>query len=71
MILITIMFGGMAALYLPDGLIKRPSEKIWKFVTGLSMFYLMVLVYMVFLTRAETQTVLQGFFDESLGKPLP
>lgn len=59
-----IMFGGMAVLYLPDGLIKRPNEKIWKFVTGLSMFYLMILVYMVFLTHTETQTVLQNFFDQ-------
>lgn len=66
-----LMFGGMGALYLPDGLIKRPNEKIWKFITGLSMFYLMVLVYMAFLTKTETQVVLENFFDSSLGKQLP
>lgn len=65
------MFGGMAALYLPDGLIKRPNQKIWKFITGLSMFYLMVLVYIVFLSPEQTQNVLSNFFDKSLGKTLP
>lgn len=65
------MFGGMGALYLPDGLIKRPNQKIWKFITGVSMFYLMALVYMVFLTKSETQTVLENFFDQNLGKSLP
>lgn len=49
----------MAALYLPDGLIRRPSVYLWKSITGIGFFYLAVLIYFVYLVselpfRTET-----------------
>jgi hypothetical protein len=65
-----LMFIVLAIIYLPDGLIARPSQKLWKGVTGFSMFYLLILTYFVFLTPQQTQFVLSTVFDSSLGIPL-
>jgi phosphatidylserine synthase 2 len=58
-------------LYLPDGMITRPTQLLWKAVTGFSMVYLMVLIVFVFLSKEQTQWLLRTFFDSSLGVPLP
>lgn len=39
----------VACMFLPDGLIRRPSKFLWKGITGLSFFYLAVLIYFVYL----------------------
>lgn len=41
----------MACLYLPDGLIQRPFSFIWKGITGVSFFYLSILIYFAYLVR--------------------
>lgn len=38
-----------SCMYLPDGLIKRPTVFLWKTITGLSFFYLAVLIYFAYL----------------------
>jgi len=43
----------MSCMYLPDGLIKRPTVFLWKAITGLSLFYLAVLIYFAYLVIYE------------------
>ena len=61
----------LSMLYLPDGMIGRPSQLLWKGVTGFSIFYLVILLLVVFLEPEQTQWLLKTVFDSSLGVPLP
>jgi hypothetical protein len=70
LLIIMLMFVALAIIYLPDGIIIRPSQVLWKGVTGFSMFYLLVLTFFVLLSPEQTQLVLSKIFDSSLGKPL-
>jgi hypothetical protein len=36
-------------MYLPDGLILRPTVYLWKALTGISFFYLAILIYFSYL----------------------
>ncbi len=64
------MFAIAAILYLPDGLIRRPTQILWKAVTGFALLYSIILTFFVFMTPDQTQNILKTFIDSSLGVPL-
>lgn len=41
----------LSMLYLPDGLITRPSQLLWKGVTGFTFVYLIALIVFLFLDK--------------------
>jgi len=60
----------ICALHMRDGLFVRPHPVIWRIVSGISIFYLLFLVFILFQTASDVRLFL-SYIDPSLGKPLP
>lgn len=63
----------MACMYLPDGLIKGPSNYIWKGITGISFFYLAILIYFCYMVKCmiiqdkeNVMNTIHTYFDRGL-----
>jgi len=60
----------MCALQMRDGLFIRPHPVIWRLIMGLSILYILLLVFLLFQNVEDVRKWLT-YLDPSLGKPLP
>jgi len=58
------------SLQLNDSFFIRPHRAVWRVVKGISIVYLLFLVFLLFQTPDYTRQFFT-FFDSNLGKPLP
>ena len=59
-----------AATYFPDSIVRRPHPVLWRLVLAASLIYLIILLYILFLTKDQARQFLT-FFDKNLNTPLP
>ena len=66
----TFIFIGYGALYLPDSIFRRPHPIFWRVIQAASILYLFFVNFLLFQNREQARNSLK-YFDENLGKPLP
>jgi len=55
---------------MPDGPFLRPHPALWRFAFACSIFYELLLIYILHQTPKDARTLLK-FVDEELGEPVP
>ena len=55
---------------MPDGPFLRPHPAIWRFAFASSIFYELLLIYILHQTPSDARTLLK-LLDEELGEPIP
>jgi len=69
MIASVLMYLTFAVCCFPDGAFVRPSPAFWRVVLGVTILYLMIVVFAIFQDITSLRTWLT-YFDEGLGNPL-
>ncbi|KAH3731340.1 phosphatidylserine synthase [Pelomyxa schiedti] len=65
-----LAFVVFCALQLKDGLFSRPHPLLWRAVTGVSLLYMMILMFLFFQDVDDARQLLK-YIDPALGVPLP
>ena len=55
---------------MPDGPFLRPHPALWRFAFACSIFYELLLIYILFQRPSDAGSLLK-YVDESLGEPIP
>ena len=55
---------------MPDGPFMRPHPALWRFAFACSVFYELLLIFILFQTPPDARKLLK-LFDEQLGEPIP
>jgi len=55
---------------MPDGPFLRPHPALWRFAFACSVFYELLLIFILFQTPPDARKLLK-FFDKDLGEPIP
>jgi len=55
---------------MPDGPFMRPHPALWRFAFACSIFYELLLIYILHQTPHDARTLLK-FIDSDLGEPIP
>lgn len=65
-----VIFLVFAVCEFPDSIFRRPHPLFWRFVMGVSLLYLLVLVFLLFQSLDSARHIL-SYIDPKLGVPLP
>lgn len=65
-----VIFLVFAVCEFPDSIFRRPHPLFWRFIMGISLLYLLVLVFLLFQSLDDARHLL-SYIDPKLGVPLP